>query len=153
VTMVNKVYIPAWSFSDNRLVYAYDDSDTLKHPRVRKVLKKAVEICHSDAYRDNHSMAEESMATLLDKANSEFAAESTKRGRHVKPSDNSRIEMQLIPQLDLDSLDKEDYVRGRPRRRNPFGPLVLTPEVEADLERTVFNLGERMKDRQARLRG
>jgi hypothetical protein len=153
VAMVNKIYIPVWSFSDNHLVYAYDDSDTLNHPRVRKVLEDGVEICHSEACRDNHSLAEKRMATLLYKANSEFAAESTKRSRKVEPSDNSRIEMQLIPHLDLDSLDEEDYVRHRRTRRNPFGPLMLKPEVEAELESSAFELEEQMKDSQARLRG
>jgi hypothetical protein len=138
VTGVDRVYIPVWRYDDPHLKLAYDELKTLQDSEVRTVLRKAAKICHSEACCDNYSLAEEKMKTLINEANSKFAADSTKRSRSGKESQNSQIVIELIPHQHL--REAEYSVKSKPKTSNQFGPFELKPKKAAELRRSVAEL-------------
>jgi hypothetical protein len=138
VTGVDRVYIPVWRYDDPHLKLAYDELKTVQDSAVRTVLRKAAKICHSEACRGKYSLAEEKMKTLVTEANSKFAADSTKRSRSGKNSQNSQIVIELIPHQRL--REAEYSVKSKPKTSNQFGPFGLEPKKAAELRRSVAEL-------------
>ena len=138
MTGVDRVYIPVWRYDDPHLKLACDELKTLQDSAVRTVLRKAAKICHSETCRDNYSLAKEKMKTLINEANSKFAADSTKRSRSGKKSQNSQIVIELIPHQHL--REAEYSVKSKPKTSNQFGPFGLEPKKAAELRRCVAEL-------------